>query len=203
MYKGRWRVKVLLVDEHPTTRVGLETILEVQEDMQAAGATGNAEEALRLVGEEDPDVVVLDLALDGPGSGLELCREIKALSDPPGVVVHTAQNSEETVISCRISGVDSYVYKGEEPNKLLEAIRETSSGKRVWFLGGGEGGPSPDLPANGIYLTPKEKEIFALLIKRYTNAQISEELSISLQTTKNHVSSILKKFEVASRTDLV
>lgn len=195
--------KVLLVDDQPAMRVGLKAILEAEDDLQTTGATGDADEALRLAGDTGPDVVVLELELNGSGGGLELCREIKSMPKPPGVVIHTAQNSEEYVISCRISGADSYVYKGEEPNKLLEAIRETSFGKRVWFLGGQGGGPNPDLPPNGIYLTPKEKEIFTLLVKRYTNAQISEELSISLQTTKNHVSNVLKKFEVESRTDLL
>lgn len=197
-------VKVLVVDEQPIVREGTKAVLEAERDMVFSGEAGSAPEAFDLVTETDPDVVILDLDLKGEEDGLELCRGMKSLPDPPGVVVHTMHNSQEELFSSRISGADSFVHKGEDPGKLLEAIRETHSGKKVWFLG--EDNPTPDDPHSSTAnneLTTKEKQIFNLLVRRLTNSEIAAELSISHQTVKNHVSSVLRKLGASSRTDLL
>jgi len=171
--------------------------------MLVVGEAGDAEEALRLVAEARPDVIVMDLALGDEGGGAELLRRLKSLPDAPGAVVHTARNSKEDMFTSRLAGADSFVYKGEEPVRLIEAVKETYSGRRVWFLGE----ERQDLPARsdvgGPSLTQREEEVFYLLLRRYTNAEIAEELSIGLQTTKNHVSSVLRKLGAERRTDLL
>lgn len=199
-------MKVLLVDTHPTMRLGVRAILEREEDVDLVEEAESLKGALEICEDHDPDVVVLDLDLKGEGSGTKLCGEIKARPEPPRVVVHTARGSEEDAfLSLRLSGADSYVHKSEEPTKLLETIRETHAGRKVWLLGDGEssanGGTAPE--SGVLSLTPREKEVLGLLIKRHTNSEISAELSISLQTVKNHVSNILKKFGVSSRTELL
>jgi len=199
----RREIKVLVVDEHPTMRLGASHAIEAEESMLVVGEAGDAEEALRLVAEARPDVIVMDLALGDEGGGAELLRRLKSLPDAPGAVVHTARNSKEDMFTSRLAGADSFVYKGEEPVRLIEAVKETYSGRRVWFLGE----ERQDLPArsdvDGPSLTQREEEVFYLLLRRYTNAEIAEELSIGLQTTKNHVSSVLRKLGAERRTDLL
>jgi len=197
------KIKVLVVDEQPTMRLGVWRAIEAEKDMLPVGEARNAEETLKLVEEIHPDVIVLDLALRGEGSGTKLLRKLKSLPDAPGAVVHTARNSKEDVFLSRLSGADSFVYKGEEPVRLIEAVKETYSGRRVWFLGEERRDLSARSDVNESSLTQREKEIFFLLLRRYTNAEIAKELSIGLQTTKNHVSSVLRKLGAERRTDLL
>src|SRR5215211_4056968 len=201
----RREIKVLVVDEHPTMRLGASHAIEAEESMLVVGEAGDAEEALRLVAEARPDVIVMDLALGDEGGGAELLRRLKSLPDAPGAVVHTARNSKEDMFTSRLAGADSFVYKGEEPVRLIEAVKETHSGRRVWFLGEERRElhpPTASDDADDPRLTRREKEVFHILLGRYTNDEIAQELSISLQTTKNHVSSVLRKFGAQSRSGL-
>ncbi len=193
-----------MVDGQPVARIGVKTVLEAVGNITVVGEAGSAEEAFDLVKDMHSGVVVLDLDLEGGEDGLELCRRVKALPEPPGVIVFSARNCPEDIFRSQISGADSFVYKGEEPNKLLEAVKETQSGKRVWFMGEGEGcyaSSNQSFHADS-HLTQREKEIFVLLLRHYTNPQIARELSISLQTAKNHVSHVLKKCGARSRHDI-
>jgi DNA-binding NarL/FixJ family response regulator len=198
------RIRVLVVDGYPTTRFGIRRAIEEEEDMLVVGEAGDTDDALRLAQETRPGVIVVDPVLGGE-AGMRLLRELKRLTRPPGLVVHTARNSEEDVFSSHMFGADSFVYKGEEISRLIQAVRETHEGKRVWFLGEERGNPGPlsrgdtDSPA----LTPREKEVFRLLVARYTNAEIANALSIGIQTTKNHVSSVLRKLGAERRSDIL
>ena len=133
----RREIKVLVVDEQPTMRLGVSYAIEAEEGMLVVGEAGDAQEALRLVAEVRPDVVVMDFVLGGEGGGAELLRSLKSRPEAPGVVVHTAHNSVEDVFTSRLSGADSFVYKGEVTQKLVEAVKETHAGRRVWLLGEG------------------------------------------------------------------
>jgi two-component system response regulator DevR len=205
----RGEIRVLVVDEQPTMRLGVRRAVEAEEGMLVVGEVGDVEEALRLVEESHPDVVVMDLVLRGGEGGTELLRRLKSEPDAPGVVVHTARNSEEDVFASRASGADSFVYKGEGPSRLVEAVKETHARKRVWFLGRRRQDSDtrsidhhPHANLGTPFLTPREKEVFSLLLQRYTNAEIARDLSISLQTAKNHVSSVLRKLGATRRADL-
>jgi len=192
--------RVLLVEDHPAMRLGVRTALCLDGDIRVVGEAGDASEAMRLVAGLALEVVVLDLRLRGEVGGLELCRRIKSLPEPPRVLVYTAYNSPAEVDAALSCGADSFVYKGEEPSKLREAVRETCAGKRVWLLGEepGEAGPI----ALAAPLTPREREVYERLLLGRSNRRIAEELGISLPTVKTHVSSILKKLGASSREDL-
>ena len=198
-------MKVLVVDRQPIVRVGIRTVLEAEEGITIVGEVDNAQDALTTVRRSNPDVVILDLDIRGERNGLDLCREIKSVSHPPGVIIYTALASEEAVFSSRLHGADSFVNKSEDPARLLEAVREPASGKRVWFLGEIDENPGPthNITAEHSLLTPREREVFALLVRRLTNAEIAQELSISHQTTKNHVSSILRKLGAKNRMEVL
>lgn len=197
-------MKILLVEDHPGMRLGLRTVFEVEGDIEVVGEAEGADEALGCVEEFAPDVVVMDLQLKGERSGVEVCREIKRLPAPPRVVVYTVYNSEEEVFSCRLSGAESYVHKGEDFARLLEAVRETHAGKKVWFEGDGTDGTAPRDPfaAKKALLTPKQRDVFDLVAQGHSNPRIAKELSVSLPTVKTHVSAILKRLGVTSRREI-
>ena len=196
-------MKILLVDDHPTVLFGLKHLLESAGN-EVVGEASNAADCIRLAGELRPDVVLLDLRL-GEDSGIEVCREIKALPDAPRVLVFTAHTGVEDVAAATLAGADGYLHKGVTGEELIDAVGRTHAGGRVWLLPveNEEVASSRIEAASGeARLTPKEREVFALVLKRRTNAEIAGELYISLYTVKNHVSSILRKLGLKSRREI-
>jgi NarL family two-component system response regulator LiaR len=197
-------MKILIVDKHPVTRLGLEALFRPLDDVSSVSATESGEDAVSMAAIEQPDIVIVDFVLKGQQTGTELCREIKSAPHPPGVVMYTDDDTEEILLLCQLSGADSYVHKDEEPDRLLEAIRATHAGKRVWFIGWDRTSSHIKLPTvySHACLTPRERQILSFMLKRYPNAHIAKELGISVQTVKNHSSSILRKLGVSRRADL-
>ncbi len=197
-------MRILLVDDHPTVLFGLKHLLG-SAGFEVAGEAENAAKAVRLAEVLRPELVLLDLRL-GEDSGIEVCREIKAQEPKaPRVLVFTAHASVEDVAGATLAGADGYLHKGVSGEELVDAIRRTHAGARVWLL------PAENeedaafrmkKASDEARLTPKEKEVFALVLKRRTNAEIAGELYISLYTVKNHVSSILRKLGLKSRREI-
>lgn len=196
-------LRVIVVDGHPVMRLGLVVLLG-EAGMHVVSETGDGEEALRIVGEERSDLVVLGLNLAGGVDGVEACRAIKALPDAPYVLVHTAYDFAEDVSSCFLAGADSYLHKRAECDVLLNAARRTAEGERVWSVGGkvGEPGCRIDVTPKGPPLTPREREVLPLVVHRYSNQEIADALNVSLSTVKNHVRSVLSKLGLKSRREL-
>lgn len=201
---NRQVMKVLLVEKHPTTRLGLLTALRGEEGIEVIGEAEDAEECLRLVESLDPDIVLLNLKLRGERTGIEACRHIKSLSRHTKVIFHTDINSPEEVSSCWYSGANGYVHKSEDISQIIKAIEDAYSGNSKWLLGS-MGEEEQDLvkDAGGqTGLSNREQEIFACLLRRRTNPEIAEELFLSPLTVKTHVAKILGKLGVKSRRDL-
>lgn len=198
-------MRLILVEDHPVVRLGIRTVLNAQEDMEVVGEAGSAHEALSLAETLVPDLVILALRLEGQFQGIELCRELKALTEAPYILVYTSYNSPDDVYSCFLSGADSYVHKGEDSARLLDSTRQTYAGKRVWLLGVEVHDEA--LRLQGVIddstLTPREKEVLGFVLQGFTNPQIGNQLSIELPTVKTHVSSILRKLNLSSRRDLL
>lgn len=193
-----------MVDDHPPIRLAIKTVLGTEKDLRIVGEAEDAEEALQLAKELEPDLVILDLRLRGEHSGLELCREIKSLSDPPYVMLYTAYNSPQEIASCRLSGADSYVHKSEDAALLLDIIKSIRAGKERWVLGIEMEEVRIQLQTareQGI-LTDREMEVYGLLLQRRTNPEIARELSVSPETVKTHVTNVLHKLEYGSRYEL-
>ncbi len=198
-------MKVLLVEDHPTMRLGLKAALELEEDIEVVGEADEAKGALNLAKELDPDLILLDLRLKGEQCGAWLCREIKELPTPPYILVYTAYNSKEEAHAALLCGADSYVHKGEEPNKLRQTVKDTCAGKRAWLLGGEVEDPTANFQATAdtASLTLKERQVYGLVLRSYSNARIAEELGVSLSTVKTHLSHVFKKLDASSREDLM
>lgn len=198
------RMRVVLVDNNPTTLLGVRVLLRDTESAEVVGESREADEAARLVEYLAPDLVVLDPDLRASTGGLELCRRIKALPEPPRVLIYTTQNSREDVAAACIAGADAYLYKGVECERLLEALSRAYGGDRVWFLGREEEESSPGIEAmiEESGLTPKEGEILARLVDHRTNTEIAAELCLSHNTVKSHVHNVLKKLGLKNRKEL-
>lgn len=197
-------MRVLIVDDHRIVRVGLRRLLELADGIEVVGETGRAATAVRLVEELAPELVILDLRLEGEASGIEACRAIKAAPRPPSVLIHTAHNTAEDLAMATLAGADGYVHKGVENVELVEALGRVRAGEHVWLVS-----VEPEeverslnqVPKNA-GLTSRELEVFALLVKRYSNEEIAQRLHTSRNTTKNQVGSIFRKLGVKSRKEL-
>jgi NarL family two-component system response regulator LiaR len=200
---GTDRIRVVLAEDHPIVMIGLRTVVTAQADMELVAEAATADEVLALTHRLRPDLVVLPLRLEGELKGVEICREIKS-SGSARVVVYTSYNSGEDAAACMLSGADSFVHKGEEPARLLETMRATAAGRRVWLLGGearGEPGRMQQL-VDSSGLTRREQDVLALMLQRRTNAEVAQELYLGLPTVKTHVSAILRKLGLRSRQEL-
>jgi NarL family two-component system response regulator LiaR len=198
-------VKVLIVDDHPSVRLGLRALLDQAEDVEIVGEAGDVEGAMGLAAKLGPDLVILDLRLRGETSGAEACRRIKSLPDPPRVLIHTAYNTADDVTAATLAGADGYVHKGAGQDAFLEVMRRVSSGERVWAVSvkaQTTKSRAREEAAKSANLTRKEREVFLLMLERYSNAEIARALYVSLPTVKTHVGNIMRKLGIKRRKEL-
>lgn len=192
------------MDDHASVRLGLGALLDSAEDVSLVGAVADEPRALQVIEERAPDVLVLDLRLRGGADGLTICRRAREVARPPRVLIHTALEDSESMTMSALAGADGYVSKGSDPAALVEAIKRVSAGERVWLNGLNEGPRTPDLLAaqENVSLTPKEREVYALKLRRRSNNEIAGQLFISERTVKSHVSSIMRKLGAKGRGSL-
>ncbi|MCS7282191.1 MAG: response regulator transcription factor [Anaerolineae bacterium] len=206
--------RVLIVDDHPFFREGLRQVIAAEEDLEVVGEAGDGEEALAMVRECSPDVVVMDVNLPKI-NGLEATQRIKDTFPDVQVVILTAYDDEEQVYHAVRFGASAYHAKDVEPHQLIRTIRLVRSGAYVvrnrvlnreqlaeWLQEryrqfGGELIPEKFLPSP---LSAREMEVLRLMVAGLTNKEIAYRLGISHQTVKNHVTAILSKLGVADRT---
>jgi two-component system response regulator DevR len=189
---GMRQVRVVVVDGYPLARAGLIAFLAAAPDLEVVDEAGDRENALRLVAETAPELVVLGFELgDGP-YGVEVCRSLKALPEPPRVLVLTGHNHAEAMLPFRLAGADSYLHRRSDRSAIVDAARRTASGQRVWDVGD-DGEPIAGRAPESVHLTARELEVLTLKQHRLANADIAGVLNISLHTVKRHVSSIRRK----------
>ena len=196
-------IRVVVVDDHPVFREGLRMVLERAGDVAlVAEATGGAE-AVRVVAQLCPDVVLMDLNMPGT-DGLAATR---ALRDRTRVLVLTMYDDDANVLAALRAGACGYLVKGAGPDEVLSAVRAVADGHAV--LGSvlaarmldvfARPPVVPSLAERFPELSPREREILEQLADGLTNGQIAERLFISPITVRNHVSNILAKLQVTDR----
>ena len=199
---GNPNIRVMIVDDHIIVREGLATLLDVFPDLELIAEASNGVEAIRLCEEHLPDVVLMDMLMPEM-NGIDATREIRRQFPGVQVLALTSFNEKEYVTGAIEAGAIGYLLKDIEANGLAAAIRAASHGEptlspeatRVLIHAATQ--PAPP----GHDLTERELEVLALVVKGLNNAQIAGVLTVSPSTVKNHVSSILSKLGVATRTE--
>lgn len=189
-------IRVALAEDRPVLRLGLRTLVSAEPGMTVTAEAAGAHEALAAAA--GVDVVVHPLALAG-ASGPDLCRRLKELLPPPGVVVYASSAAEHDVAAAYLAGADGYVHESAAPEVLLDAVRRAAAGGRVWAATPVPPGPSA---AAEEALTRREREVLGLLLQRRSNLEIADALVVGLPTVKTHVRGVLRKLGLARRGDL-
>ena len=201
-------LSVLLIDDHTLFRKGLAELLEQRGAIRVAGMTGSHEEAMRLLQEEKPDVVIVDLNMP-PLGGLSLLRRIRGEGWHCPVLILTVSDAEEDLASAMRSGAQGYLLKDMEPDDVVDAVQRAVRGetvvapamtlKLVHLL---QGGSTADAKESALQqLTAREREILNHLAQGLSNKAIARMLDISHDTVKLHVRHILAKLNLTSRVE--
>lgn len=197
-------INVLIVEDHPIVSLGLATVVSAQDDMFVVGRAAQTHEVFDLLDSESAQLVILPLRFEGESKGLEICREIKAMDEAPWVLMYTSFMSTSDATLAFLSGADSFLTKNRSEANLLETIRATVRGNRVWMSGLDAVSTAKDLDdrINSSVLTKRESEVIGFVLQRFSNAEIAGELCISVTTVKSHVSNSFQKLGLRNRREL-
>jgi DNA-binding NarL/FixJ family response regulator len=211
--RGSPEIRVLIAYGDKLARAGLHSLLEVEPGIAIVGAAGYGDEAVALAGQIRPDVLVIDITLPGI-DGVEVTRRIVADPDTSGVhvlILSASEQDEEVFLSLR-AGASGFLPRDTEPTQLAEGIRALAAGEAALspsvvrrVIGELASQPDPRLPSPQKLdeLTPREREVMALVAAGLNNEEIADYLVISWRTAKTHVSRTLRKLHARDRAQLV
>ena len=197
-------IRVMLVDDHTMVRRGLATFLRAFDDLELAGEAESGETAIQLCAKLQPDVILMDMVMPDM-NGAAATRAIRQQFPAVQVLALTSFKEEELVKSALEAGAIGYLLKDVSADDLVKAIRGAHAGRATLspeaaqVLVDAAGQP----PAPGSNLTERERVVLALMVEGLNNTQIAGRLVVSPSTIKSHVSNILSKLGVASRTEAV
>ncbi|WP_195575830.1 response regulator [Paenibacillus sp. 1001270B_150601_E10] len=197
-------IQVLLVDDHEMVRIGLAAVLSTEDGIEVVGEASNGEEGIRLALEYKPDVVLMDLVMDGM-DGIETTRKLLQLHPDCKVIVLTSYLDDEKMYPVIEAGAFSYLLKTSRATEIAEAIRAAARGQSVLEsqvaskMMNRFRQPKPAQAAHE-QLTEREMDVLTLLAKGKSNQDIADELFIGIKTVKFHVTNILAKLGVEDRT---
>ncbi|MDL5158244.1 response regulator [Actinomycetospora termitidis] len=198
--------RVLVADDHDAVRTGLVMILGAADDIEVVGEAGDGATAVRRARDLRPDVVLMDVRMpgtDGIAATAELVRD-----DVCRVLVLTTFDLDEYVFAALRAGAAGFLLKSVDADALVDAVRGVAAGDGALAPGVtrrvieavAAGAPEPDLPSGLADLTGREREVFGLLGEGLSNAEIGGRLHLSEATVKTHVSRVLTKLDLRSRT---
>jgi DNA-binding NarL/FixJ family response regulator len=204
--------RVLIVDDHELFRAGVRG--QVEPGVEVVGEASGVDEAVRLIEEEKPDVVLLDVHMPD-GGGVEVLRRATELPSPPRFLALSASDAAEDVIAVIRAGARGYVTKSISAAELLDAIERVRGGDAVFsprlagFVLDAFAGAPQAVPAAAEgddsdvdQLTPREREVLRHLARGYLYKEIAQRLGISVKTVEAHVSAVLRKLQLSNRHQL-
>jgi DNA-binding NarL/FixJ family response regulator len=195
-------LRIVLVDDHPVVRAGLRALLEGQDDLEVVGEAPDSVSAVDLVRRMRPDVVLMDLNLGDGAGGAATTARLRALPEPPQVLVLTTYGTEADILAALDAGAAGYLLKDAPPEELFRAVRTVARGATVLasevaaVLVRRASSPEPAL-------TGREVQILGLLADGLANKEMARRLLVSEATVKSHLSHIYTKLGVDSRAGAV
>jgi two-component system response regulator NreC len=199
-------IRVLIVDDHAIVRSGLRLLLEQQEDIECVGEAGDAQEAVREVRRQNPDVVVLDIVMPGT-SGIEAAPELLNACPDTKLLVLSMEDDPSYVREAFAAGALGYVLKEAAESEVVQAVREVATGRRYVHpslgarLAAAEAQGRAQAEADP--LSDREREVLRLLALGHTNQEIAGILFISVRTAETHRAHIMRKLQLSTRAELV
>jgi two-component system, NarL family, nitrate/nitrite response regulator NarL len=197
---------IMLVDDHPLLRKGLRQLISMDDELEVIAEASNGPDAITQGVELDPDLILLDLNMQGM-NGLETLRQLRDQGVTSRIVMLTVSDADEDVLQAISLGADGYLLKDMEPEELLEQIKRALNGKMVLseavtqILATAIRSPNNKSTGEIDALTQRELEILKLIAKGLSNKLIARELDISDGTVKVHVKHLLKKLHLRSRVE--
>jgi two-component system, NarL family, response regulator LiaR len=197
-------IRVMLVDDHTMVRHGLVTFLKVFNDLQLAGEAESGEAAIQLCEKSLPDVILMDMVMPGMG-GAAATSVIRKQYPHAQIIALTSFKEGELIKKALQAGAIGYLLKDVSADDLAQAIRAAHTGRATLSPQAAEAlvqsANQPPMP--GLDLTAREREVLSLMVEGLNNTQIAGKLTVSPSTIKSHVSNILTKLGVSSRTEAV
>lgn len=201
-------IRLLVADDHPAFRAGLELMLSEVANVEIVGEADTGLRAVELSAELTPDVVLMDLRMPDL-DGIEATRRIARHPTGPAVVVLTMFEDDHSVFAAMRAGARGYLLKGAEQDEIVRGIRAAAAGEAIFgpeiaervlsHFAGGAGPEAAAFPS----LTEREREVLEMIATGKGNATIAHELMISLKTVRNHVSNIFSKMQVNDRATAI
>ena len=199
-------IRVMVVDDHAVVRSGLTAFLLAFDDLELAGEAGTGAEAVRLCEVINPDVVLMDMVMPEM-DGAAATRRIREKCPDVQVIALTSFKEDELVQGALEAGAISYLLKNVSADELVRAIRAAHTGRSTLAPEAAQAlilsATQPSAVTLGHDLTPREKEVLALMVKGYNNSIIADRLVVSRSTVRFHVSNVLSKLNATSRTEAV
>ena len=189
-------IRVLVVDDHAVVREGLRTFLSLQDGIEVVGEAADGREAVAAAERERPDVVVMDLVMPRL-DGVQAMRELRARVPRARVIVLTSFLDDDRLLPAIRAGAAGYLLKDAEPLELIDGIRAAAAGATP--ISPRVADRLSDEPAPAA-LTPREREVLALLADGLPNKQIARRLGISEKTVKAHLTRVFAALDVTDRT---
>ena len=199
------KTRLMIVDDHEVVRMGLRAALDVEPDFTVVAEASNGQEAIEKARAHRPDIVLMDVRMDGM-DGIEACRELRSELPDTRVLMLTSFAEEETVVAALLAGAAGYVLKNVARSRLLEALRSVARGESLLDSRVTRGVVEKLVAARGasedeIDLTAREREVLVLIAEGATNKEIAAKLVVSENTARNHVSHILGKLGFSRRSE--
>ena len=197
-------IRVMIVDDHAMVRKGLATFLKAYDDLELAGEADSGEAAIQLCAEVLPDVILMDMVLPVM-DGASATRLIREQFPQTQVIALTSFKEGDLIKNALEAGAIGYLLKDVSADELVRAIQAAHAGRATISAEAAQVmvQTASQPPAPGLDLTAREREVLMLMVDGLNNTQIAGKLSVSPSTIKSHVSNILSKLGVASRTEAV
>ena len=204
------RIRIVLVDDHTLVREGIRTLLGLVEDLELVGEAASGQQALRVVAETRPDVLLLDMRMPD-GDGLFVVGELARRGQLPATLILTTFDDDDAAIEVVRAGARGFLLKDVTLDRLVSAVRALAAGETLIQPALTaraeqklcEAAASRAASADAPPMTPREREVLRLLAAGYSNREIARALLLAEGTVKNHVSNILTKMCVRDRTRAV